>query len=105
MSDQQQPSVALGNAGQRLERLRRVEAARQRRMLAQQRALLLAPARGGELRGSRGAHLRAEQHLIEDHPEALDREPRGARLLLTPRGQPPLGVGPRSMRLGLGVTE
>jgi len=100
---QEQATVLRGDAGQRVERLRRIEPARQRRMLAQQPALLLAPALGRELGRPAGALLRADQHLVERNGQALNGDAGGTRLMLPARRQPPLRVFSRPVRLRLGV--
>jgi hypothetical protein len=104
VADQQQATVLGGYAGKRVHGLGGIESARQRLVLGEQVSLRLAPALAGQLGGRPRAHLRAVQDEIERDRQAPDRDPRRASLLFPPFGQPPLRVGPRPMRLGLGVT-
>lgn len=104
MADQQQAAVWGGYAGKRVHGLGCIESASQRLVLGEQVSLRLAPALAGQLGGRPRAHLWAVQNEVERDRQAPDRDTRRAGLLFPPFGQPPLRVGPRPVRLGLGVT-
>jgi hypothetical protein len=104
VSDRQQTPVDA-DAGHRVERLRTVEAARQRRMQRQQILLLGRPRRTGQLGGLPRTHLGAEQDRLELRPHSRDRTARGACLLGPALGQATLRILARAMRLGLCVSK
>jgi len=102
--DEQQAPVR-GDAGHRVDRLRGVEASRQRRMDPQQLARVPAQAINRQLRRLACPHLRAEQDRLEDHLQASERDPRRARLRFAAPGQAPLAVLTSAVRLRVCVSE
>ncbi len=104
MSHEQQASVGA-ETGQRLERLGRIEAARQRRVRRQAGALLLGPSLGGKLGCLSGANLGTEQGRLEARLQAGERHSRDPRLCLSPRRQPARRVLTGAVRLGIRMTK
>jgi hypothetical protein len=100
----EQQAVIRTDAVQLLERLARVEPARQRPVLTKALALLRAPRLSRQLGGLACSDLRAEQHPIEFHADPSQRDSGGPGLAFAPLGQPAFGILARAMRLGLGVT-
>jgi len=101
---QQQAPVGR-HGGDRLQRLRRFEAARKRLMDRQPLLLLLGPALRRQLSRLTRSHPRAEQHDVERSMQTPDRHAGGKRLLAPPLGQAARGVRACAMRLGLRVTK
>jgi hypothetical protein len=104
VSDRQQPPVDA-DTGHRIERLRTVEAARQRHMQSQELLLLGRPCGAGKLGGLPRSHLGAEQDRLELSSHARNRTTRSARLLGAALGQAALRVLARAVRLGLSVSK
>jgi hypothetical protein len=80
------------------------EVACKRRVLGQTLALLGVPRLRSEHGGLACSHLGAEEHRLELHVKARERQTGGACLRLTASREPSLGVGARSVRLCLRVT-
>jgi len=102
--DHQQPPVDR-QPPNRLKRLRRFKALRQRLIQLQAPALRLAPALRREFCCLSRAYPWAEQNDVEGRAHPRERNARRARLQSPTLGQAALGVRAGAVRLGLSVTK